>query len=346
MSAKSILCALMSVGLLMGRADAADVRIELVPDGSEVGEVLSILDAEASGLPVAQADWDRLFATEPYRWLKAREATFGKGLADDDSKAFLAKPETVAQREIWRRSLAAFAAIDVEAIGKQVLAWLPPGAVLKARIFPEIKPQGNSFVWRMGDQGPALFLALRDQSRESFENKIAHELHHIGLNSLEVRQKQLRAGLAASVGRAVEWMGGFGEGEAMLAAAGSADRHPHWMDDAVTRARWDGDMMRFNADLEAVQGFLLDILEGRLRDDAEIERHAAPFWGTQGAWYTVGYEMAALVEKRFGRDALLECMLDPRLLLLRYNRLAGEADTQGATLASWSQDLLDRLQLR
>lgn len=35
------------------------------------------------------------------------------------------------------------------------------------------------------------------------------------------------------------------------------------------------------------------------------------FFGVQGAWYTVGYRMAVIVERREGRPALVECMSDP-----------------------------------
>ena len=120
--------------------------------------------------------------------------------------------------------------------------------------------------------------------------------------------------------------------------------HPHWEDDAVKRARWDSDMMHFNADLAAVQQMELDILDGKLKTDEEIRKRADPFWGYQGAWYTVGYEMAALVEKQYGRKVFDECLMDPRKLLERYNEIAKKANAEGAELAVWSDELLKRLQ--
>jgi hypothetical protein len=188
-------------------------------------------------------------------------------------------------------------------------------------------------------------LAVQKQSRESFQNTVAHELHHIGLESLAPRQDALQSSLPSEVKLATKWMGAFGEGEAMLAAAGSTERHPHWEDDALARARWDSDLMHFNTDLKSVEGLLLDILDGKLKTDAEIQKRAAPFWGYQGAWYTVGYEMAALVDKRFGRKSFDECLLDPRLLILRYNQVAKEANAKGASLQTWSPELLDKLQI-
>ena len=93
--------------------------------------------------------------------------------------------------------------------------------------------------------------------------------------------------------------------------------------------------------------FLTELLDGKFdgRSDDEVMRRASAFWGdAQGAWYTVGYEMAVLVDRRFGRAALLECMRDWRLLLERYNVVAGEANEKnGATLALWSPGLLERL---
>ncbi len=75
------------------------------------------------------------------------------------------------------------------------------------------------------------------------------------------------------------------------------------------------------------------------------EADQAPFSGdVQGARYTVGYEMAVLVEIQYGRQAFNECLLDPRKLLVLYNRVAAEVNAKGATLAVWSPELLARLQ--
>jgi hypothetical protein len=88
----------------------------------------------------------------------------------------------------------------------------------------------------------------------------------------------------------------------------------------------------------------LDILDGKLTTNDEIQKRAAPFWGYQGAWHTAGYEMAALVDKRFGRKSFDECLLDPRLLLARYNEVAEEANAKGASLETWSPELVRKLQ--
>jgi hypothetical protein len=49
------------------------------------------------------------------------------------------------------------------------------------------------------------------------------------------------------------------------------------------------------------------------------------------------------VERAYGRQAFNECLLDPRKLLTLYNKVALEANAKGAALATWSPDLLLRL---
>jgi hypothetical protein len=309
-----------------------------------VGLTLDSSEAELAIKIVREHRMDpALFATEPYIWLKAREAAMGRAFTDAEFQTFLLSADAKAKLPQWEQTLAAMKRADLHALATGVLAWLPPGAEIHARVFPEIKPRTNSFVWRMPDKGPAIFLYLDKLTTDQFENTVAHESHHIGLDSLEARQTALVKGLPDHVKRAITFLGAFGEGEAMLAAAG-ADRHPHWEDDAATRARWDSDMMHFNDDVPKLEQLFADILDGKLATDDDVMKRAAPFWGdTQGAWYTVGYEMAVLVERRFGRAALTDCMIDPRKLLSLYNQVAREAAKQGGTLATWSPQLLARL---
>jgi len=321
----------------------ASPAVQLSLDTSEAEQALRILQKESAHQAVTPGDWQQLFSTVPYQWLKAREASMGRSFTDEDFQKFLLSPEALARQQEWEQTLAEMKQANMPAIGAGVLTWLPDGATIHARVFPEIKPKHNSFVWTKPGNGPAIFLYMERQSKAKFEKIVAHECHHIGLQSLEQRQAAIQAGLPENVQTAMHWMSAFGEGEAMLAAAGSVDRHPYWEDDALARARWDSDMMHFNADLEAVQQMLTEILDGTLKGDEAIGKRAAPFWGYHGAWYTVGYEMAVLVERAYGRQAFNECLLDPRKLLTLYNKVALEANAQGANLATWSPDFLSRL---
>jgi hypothetical protein len=53
--------------------------------------------------------------------------------------------------------------------------------------------------------------------------------------------------------------------------------------------------------------------------------------------------MAVLVERRFGRKAFNDCLLDPRKLLALYKQVAAEANAKGAKLVLWSPAFLARL---
>jgi hypothetical protein len=57
--------------------------------------------------------------------------------------------------------------------------------------------------------------------------------------------------------------------------------------------------------------------------------------------------MAVIVEKRYGRKRLIECMLDPRELLVSYNQAAKEKNNnRQEKLALWSPELIQKINLR
>ena len=131
----------------------------------------------------------------------------------------------------------------------------------------------------------------------------------------------------------------------MLAAAGDPDVHPHAHSSPEDRARWDRDMANFGRDLQSVERFFLDVIDGRLAGEDQIRQKASEFFGVQGPWYTVGWKMSALVEQRYGRETLIECMLDPRRLLATYNRAAIVRKSK-EQFPLWSRRLLQAVRAR
>ena len=186
---------------------------------------------------------------------------------------------------------------------------------------------------------PAIFLYLDPaMSRAKFENHLAHELHHIGYGSTCPRKDTLDQinKLPANTQTVIKWIGAFGEGFAMLAAAGGPDIHPHAVSSPEDRARWDKDVANFANDLKRLEAFFDNILQGKLTGD-EIDKTAFSFYGTQGPWYTVGWKMAVLIEKTYGRAKLIECMCDQRLLLPTYNQAAAKHNRNASQpLPLWS----------
>src|SRR4051812_8869739 len=321
----------------------ANSRVALTVDSSEADAVLNILDKLSAKAAVGDADWQKLFATEPYRRLKQREAAMKREFTDEEFKEFVMSAELRGRAPALKQTLAQWKRVDLDASAQQVLAYLPATAVIRAKVFPMIKPKPNSFVWEPKTDA-AIFLYIDpEKSAPDFQNTVAHELHHIGFASVKNAGDPL-AGLSPEAKTTVEWMGGFGEGLAMLAAAGSPDVHPHANSKPEVRARWDRDMANFNRDLKQVEAFFFDILNGKLKTEEEQNKIAMEFFGEQGPWYTVGYKMGAMVEKRFGRAALIGTMSNyPRLLFL-YNQAAAEQNAKGGEkLALWSKDLLKQV---
>jgi len=211
-------------------------------------------------------------------------------------------------------------------------------------VFPVIKPRTNSFVFEPSTDA-AIFLYLNPSETEAqFENTVAHELHHIGYASVSARFDSSIAALPADAHAAAEWMGAFGEGFAMLAAAGGPGVDPHASSPSAERARWDRDVAGFGPDLLRVQQFLLDVANHRFASPQARDSVGFGFFGVQGPWYTVGWKMAATIERHLGRERLIACMLDPRQLVLSYNQAAiEERRAGGEQLPLWSDELLRML---
>lgn len=325
---------------------ASELPLEVRMVTDEADAVLAILAKLQRGEALSEADWDRLFSSEGYRRLKNREASLQRDFSDAQFRQFVLSADLLARSSALAQTLANWQQADLSAAAQRVLAYLPAGTRLRAKIYPVIKPQTNSFVFEL-ESDPAIFLYLDPElSAARFENTVAHELHHIGLSaaclswyeSPEFKQQP------EPVRTVLEWAGAFGEGLAMLAAAGGPNIHPHAASPAEDRARWDRDVANFNADLAKVEQFFLDVLSGRLKTQEEIRRVGFSFFGVQGPWYTVGWKMAVMVEREFGRNRLISCLCNPAAFLAAYNEAAARRNAAtGESLALWSPELLRRL---
>jgi len=323
---------------------AVDVR--LIRD--EADAVLEILAKRGAGQAVEESDWERLLASEGYVRLKRREAEMGTSFEDDEFRAFVLSEELLGRAATLEKTVDGWCGADVTGAAERALAYLPEGAQVRAKIYPVIKPKENSFVFEL-ETDPAIFLYVDPtKNRAQFENMLAHELHHVGYTSScpsKQASKEL-AELPRRIRAVVDWTTAFGEGVAMLAAAGGPDIHPHATSDSDDRARWDRDMENLDADLKKLEGFFHDILANRFKTEDEVRAAGFSFFGVQGPWYTVGWKMAATIEEVYGRGRLIECLCDPRKLLPTYNE-AAERHNRSARkpLALWSSSVVDAIQL-
>jgi len=321
------------------------VNVRLVTDEAE--SVLAILAKRKANLPITETDWQVVFSSEGYVRLKARETSMKRSFEDADFKTFVLSDQVGQRAQALEDTLARWKRADITGAGRLALAYLPNEARIRAKIYPVIKPRENSFVFDVKND-PAIFLYLDPAvSREKFENTLAHELHHIGYGS-SCPSKQTSdqiAKLPPNSQEIVKWIGAFGEGFAMLAAAGGSDVHPHAVSSPEERARWDKDMTNFNADLKKVEKFFLDILENRLAKE-DVQKTASSFYGIQGPWYTVGWKMSVLIENTYGRTKLIECICDLRKLLPTYNKAAAKHNhTSREPLALWSIAVINGIRL-
>lgn len=314
----------------------AAVKVNLVTDEAEA--VLAILTKKKAGEAVAEADWQRVFQSEGYVRLKQRETSMQRPFDEADFKTFVLSGQLAGRLPALEETLTRWGQADLTRAARLALAYLPKDASIRAKIYPVIKPRDNSFVFDVQND-PAIFLYLDPaMNREKFENTLAHELHHIGYGST-CPPKDVSAQiekLQPNEQRVLGWTGAFGEGFAMLAAAGGPEVHPHAVSPAEDRARWDKDVANFNNDLKKVDSFFNEILENKLNAD-QIREKGFSFFGVQGPWYTVGWRMSVLIEKTYGRAKLIQCMCDQRLLLSTYNRAAEKYNrTAREPLALWS----------
>jgi len=142
----------------------------------------------------------------------------------------------------------------------KILPYLPADARIHASVYPVIKPQSNSFVFET-DTDPAIFLYVDpEKSEASFKNTVAHEMHHIGLSSATAAYGKIADAAPEPKREVLNWIGAFGEGLAVLAAAGAADVHPLATEPEGDRTRWDQDMKFWTHEFADLNQFFVDIL--------------------------------------------------------------------------------------
>lgn len=321
-------------------AAGAQLDVRLVTDEPEA--VLAVLAKKKSNQEITEADWNRIFTSEGYTRLKKRELAMQRPFEDAEFRKFMLSDELVQRAAALEETLAKWKRAGLTRSGELALAYLPAGSRIRAKVYPVIKPRENSFVFDVKTD-PAIFLYIDPAvSQKKFENTLAHELHHIGYGSgcPSPETSAAIAKLSPNAQKMLTWIGGFGEGFAMLAAAGGASVHPHDVSQPAERERWDRDMLNFNADLKKVESFFVRVLEGKLTD-AEAAKEGFSFFGIQGPWYTVGWRMSALIEETFGKQKLIEVMCDQRLLLTTYNEAAAIYNRKAKEpLAVWSESVV------
>lgn len=308
----------------------------------QVEGVFEILLRRMEKLEVHPRDCEALFKSDGYLRLKKREASMGRPFTDEEFLEFVLSDDLLEKAGDLLDTLDQWKTADLSKSAKLALAYLPDRAFITARIYPVIKPRPNSFGFEL-ETDPAVFLYLNPESNATrFENTLAHELHHVGYASIErgLHERDEWKTLPPAQRLALEWVSAFGEGLAMLAAAGGFEVHPHATSRVQDRKRWDTDLKKFNQDLTRLDQYFNELLAGRLHGEAAMNA-GFDFFGVQGPWYTVGWQIAALIEKYAGKKQVIESFCNPWRLLADYNHAAKlNFRGPGSPLAMWSDTLV------
>lgn len=328
-----------------GNAQEASAGIEVRVDLDQADAVMAILEKRSRGLPPSEDDWRRLESSEGYARLKRRQESFGAEDFDARFREYLLTDEPLKRLEELQDALVKWRSIDVSAARAKAQAYLPPATQVRATIYPVIKRTTNSFVFEL-DTDPAIFVYVDpDRSSGELSNILAHELHHVG--SAACPEPEGVEALSPEARRVVSWLSAFGEGMAVLAAAGGPDVHPHASSPPEAWAIWERDVGEFATDLPAIEQFFTGVLAGKGSSDEQraglfsfISTEDVP----QGGFYTVGWKMAALVERVQGRDSIVRAVCDPRVLLVAYNEVAAMVPrSEREPLPMWSEEFLSAI---
>ena len=298
------------------------MSIDLVLD--QIKTTINILNKNDKDENITNDDWNSLFTTKGYQMLKQRGKDMDNNFADSGFKEFLLDEETSSYLENYKNSLNRFLDIDLDYLILKTKKYLPQSAEINTAIIPVIKPDPNSFVHSINNR-LLLFIYLEPNiSKDKLENKLIHEFHHIGLD--DIYNKSDYSHLIDSAQKMIEWTNAFGEGFAMLAAAGGIDKHPNNFSEE-SKKLWDKNMKNFNTDFKKIENFRLNILYDNFHNDKEIYNKGFEIMvnnGGQGSWYTVGYKVAKVIEKTANRKVLIDCMDDLTKLYTVYNELVLE----------------------
>ena len=222
------------------------------------------------------------------------------------------------------------------------MKYLPAHVELKATVYLIVRKQTNSFVWDL-PHNPAIFLWVGpDISAGEMATTLAHELHHVGLSgACQSDDSEMEEPVATARG----WLSGFGEGLAVLAAAGGPDEPTHPAEQTEIIESWNARQDSLEIDMQRVETFLTDVATGKVEGD-EAQQRGMAFVNTdtvpQGPFYTLGWFMGATIERELGREAVIEATCDHGLLPSRYQQAARKANARGPAkrLPLWSEDVL------
>ena len=133
--------------ILRVQSELPGMHVLFVSD--EADAALAILELRNAGRRIPDEMWNRLFASEGYQNLRLRELEMRRPFTDSAFRSFIESDTLLARLPALRRALEEYRGIDVANASARALRYLPDGASLRSRLYLEIKPRTNSFVFQV-----------------------------------------------------------------------------------------------------------------------------------------------------------------------------------------------------
>jgi len=340
--------------LIATPAGAQEPTVDVRIDVSQAQSTLALFETRMRAGSISPDVWSEIFESEGFRRVVERErgmeARFGleRSFSEESFRTWAESEEALENLAGRRRTLDQWATIDVSAAGAKAMRYLPASVELTATVYPIVREQSNSFVWDL-PADPAIFMWVGpDVDREELEMTLVHELHHVGLAGVCTESAD---SLPAEVRQARDWLSGFAEGLAVLAAAGGPDQPTHAADQRELSDAWAVRLDSLESDMGRIESFLIDIAEGRISGE-EASSIGMSFISApdipQGAFYSLGWFMGATVERSLGRDAVIAGTCDHGRLMTDYQRAAATLNRNRPErpLPLWNNSTLKALRLR
>lgn len=316
-------------------------RTPLSFDYAQAEQVLAMLDARTHGREITDGDWSRLFETAPFPIIRFAPRDAQQDFSRAKFKEFVLSPELLKRADTLREALEISKHADTAKL-TAIPQFRPRVFVTHARIVPIIAPKQRSFVVQTA-QGPVVFIPLDiETARQHLEKTVASRaIFEAEVASMRDKSDEEITRLPWAEGTVSDLTKNFDGGLALLASISKVETHPYWAYTLEEREHWNRRVGEFDQDLKKLDAMFAGILSGQLRNQQQINDLAENYATEMGAWQTVGYSMAVMIERTYGSKALIGAMRDPRWLIGLYNRAVNTAHARtGADYPNWSPEVL------
>ena len=276
----------------------------------------------------------------------AKHISETQALTPENIKRYITSAEFKAQTAAFQFSLREWRNAHHQLIEHRLDEYLPPEGQLPLTVVAVLAPGFTHAEFDTNSASPQVFVPLLPSMLHMQVETYVGEQAYLLASAITI--KSLRPHydrMTGSVRLAVEYITEFRRGIALLAGIGGPGLHVCATCPRAERQQWDNDFVAFSADLRTLDKLLL--ATALAETDLEGQRSQLDSVGVV-PWQVVGYRMAVMIERHYGRKVVPNLLRDPRMLLELYNRAAVEDNAAGAVdkpLPLWSPELMRLLGL-